>query len=111
MIIFGLRATHIGSMQVSNTLCDYCENAGTTNISQFGRYFHVFWIPFFPLGRKTFGECTHCKRTLAKSEFSQNLKDSFQANKSQIKRPVWHWSGLILVALLVLFFWAVGSTA
>lgn len=100
MIIFGLRATNIGSLKIENSECQYCENKGTQNITDFGRYFHIFWIPVFPVGRKTYGECTHCKRTLKKSEFNPKLKKQYSENKSIIKRPVWHWSGLILIGLL-----------
>jgi len=56
MIIFGLRASNIGSIKIEKSHCEYCENDGTQNITDYGRYFHVFWIPIFPLGRKTFGE-------------------------------------------------------
>ncbi|MEY8021654.1 hypothetical protein AB8P51_12540 [Muriicola sp. SD30] len=104
MIIFGLRASHIGSVEVNGSACTYCQNSGTQNISQFGRYFHIFWIPMFPAGKSTFSECVHCKRTIRKKEFSSELKNEYEINKSKIKRPVWHWSGLILLGILITSF-------
>lgn len=108
MIIFGLRATTIGSLKVDGSTCSYCQTTGTQQITEFGKYFHVFWIPVFPVGKKTFGECTHCRRTLKKKEFDPELKTIYKENKAAIKRPIWHWSGLILLGLLVLltFIWA-----
>lgn len=110
MIIFGLRASNIGSVKVENSHCEYCKNSGTQNITDFGRYFHIFWIPMFPLGRKTFGECTHCKRTIKKKEFDSDLKKLYADNKSSIKRPVWHWSGLILIGLLIALIFILAKT-
>ena len=102
MIIFGTRASHIGSFEINDSTCDYCQNTGTRVISEFGQYFHIFWIPVFPIGKKTIGECAHCRRTLRKKEFSIELKRAYNEVKSAVKRPVWHWSGLILLGLLIL---------
>lgn len=104
MIIFGTRGSRIGSLQMAETQCDYCEQQHPQEITQFGQYFHIFWIPVFPMGRRTFAECTHCKRTLRKKEFSQRLKENFINQKSTIKRPLWHWSGILLILGLMLAF-------
>ncbi|MBT8185580.1 MAG: zinc-ribbon domain-containing protein [Eudoraea sp.] len=105
MIIFGLRASNIGSVKVDGSSCSYCQNTGTQNITQFGRYFHVFWIPVFPLGKSTFSECVHCKKTMRKKEFTSELKNVYDNSKSEINRPVWHWTGLILIGLLIATFY------
>lgn len=101
MIIFGQRASNIGSFVTKDTRCDHCNNTGTQQFSVFGKYAHIFWIPTFPLGRKAFAECTHCKRTLDKKNFSPALKQQYDNGKHLVKRPVWHWAGLILFGVLV----------
>ena len=111
MIIFGARASNIGSVLVNGSSCTYCQNQGTQNITQFGKYFHIFWIPMFPIGRKTFAECTHCKRTIGKKEFTPKLKEVYTTEKSAIKRPIWHWSGLILIVLLILAVYLMPTSA
>jgi hypothetical protein len=103
MIIYGVRATKIGALKIDNTPCEYCENTGTQHVVQYGRYFHVFWIPMFPVGRKTFSECVHCKRTQEKKMFSQKLKNALEFKKGELKRPIWHFSGLILICLVILY--------
>lgn len=50
MIIFGSKASNIGNFEVPNSKCAYCENESTQRISVFGKYAHIFWIPFFPMG-------------------------------------------------------------
>jgi hypothetical protein len=104
MIIFGLRASNIGSIEVNGSSCSYCHTAETQNITQFGKYFHVFWIPVFPVSTSTFSECVHCKRTNRKKEFSPELQNAYASGKSMIKRPLWHWTGLIIIGLLIVVF-------
>ena len=111
MIIFGLRASNIGTFETGEIKCDYCNTKGSQQFSVYGKYFHVFWIPIFPISKKEFSECTHCKRTLGKKEFSPELKRLYVENKNKIKRPFWHWSGTILIGLLVLSNVLIGKTS
>ena len=110
MIIFGIRATNIGTFQSEST-CEYCNNKETQQFAVFGKYAHIFWIPTFPLGRKAFSECTHCKRTVDKKNFSPELLAQYSTKKDSVKRPIWHWSGLIIFGMLVLFIAYAGKTS
>ena len=104
-MIQGIRATKIGSFRVANCTCEHCREISHQRITVFGRYFHVFWIPVLPLGRKAVAECIRCKKTIKKRAFSPELKQGYQEKKSIVKRPLWHWSGLgILSVLLALIF-------
>jgi len=102
MIIFGLRTSKIGTYQMQNSECSYCEKTNSFNITEYGRYFYVFWIPLFPVGRKIFSECEHCKQTIRKKDFDPKLKNEYNQNKLKSKRPIWHWTGLILFTLLAI---------
>ncbi|SNZ01766.1 zinc-ribbon domain-containing protein [Flagellimonas pacifica] len=104
MKIVGLKLVYLGALKIENFKCSYCENNKAQNIVEFGNCFHIFWIPMFPLGRKTFMECDHCKRTIMKSEFDHELKKSYYENESKLRRPLWHWSGLVFVILIVIYF-------
>ncbi len=109
MIIFGQRASKIGTFE-GNGSCDYCNNQGTQQFSVYGKYAHVFWIPTFPMGSKAFSECTHCKKTLEKKNFPPEILNQYNKNKGNAKRPIWHWSGLLLFGLLVLYIAFAGKT-
>ncbi len=100
MIIFGSRGTHLYSEEVSAIECSHCGQQTKHCISVFGRYAHVFWIPFFPMGKKGVSECNHCMRTLAPNEMSASLKLAYQKVSSATSTPFWYWSGLILVGVL-----------
>ncbi|WP_163419909.1 zinc-ribbon domain-containing protein [Flagellimonas sp. CMM7] len=104
MKIFGLRSSYIGSLKIKKKQCSYCETNVQQNIIEYGRYFHVFLIPIFPMGRRTFGECDYCKKTSKKSEFDFELKKIYYENELKLRRPWWHWFGLIFIILVVVFF-------
>jgi len=97
MIIYGYRASKIGELDVDGTTCSFCGQEEPQHVSIFGKYAHIFWIPLFPMGKKAIAECTHCKRTYEKSDFSSELRTKFLNQKKNIKRPLWHWFGLIAV--------------
>ncbi len=111
MIIYGTRATGIGSFQISGTKCAHCGETSPQDVHVFGRYAHVFWIPLFPAGKVAVAECTHCKRTIKKKEFSSQLKEQYNRVASNyVKRPIWHWLGAALIGLFVAFTtWATAT--
>lgn len=110
MIIYGRKASKIAELNIQNSTCPHCENTGTQHISVFGKYAHIYWIPFFPLGKEVVAECAHCKRTISQKEFSSNLKTRYEEQKDQVKRPIWHWAGVGVIAALILLFNIVDAT-
>lgn len=111
MIIFGTKASNIGSFDVPKSKCEYCELESTQRISVFGKYAHIFWIPIFPTSKKAIAECTHCKRTIEQKDFSDKLIQLYQENKSKAKRPFWHWLGLGIIGSLIALITIIGITA
>jgi len=101
MIFYGSKGTHLHSEQVSGIKCSHCEQQTTHTISIFGRYAHLYWIPFFPMGKKGVSECNHCKITLAPKEMSESLKLAYQNVNGHTKSPVWYWSGLGVIAMII----------
>lgn len=63
MIFYGTKSTQIGT----ESLFDKCSNCGTQNSLEmvvFQKYAHVYWIPFFPLGRTGATQCSNCKQVV-----------------------------------------------
>jgi hypothetical protein len=60
MIIFGWRSKVVPGVQVVGASCPCC--GGTTHHG-FGafRYFHLYWIPTVPFGKKVGLQCAHCR--------------------------------------------------
>jgi hypothetical protein len=100
-MIYGTRGKHLGSFQVKDIPCPYCEHVELQNMSIFGRYAHVMWIPLFPIGKTPVAECTRCKRTYDGADFSEKMHLIGGELGSRVKSPTWMWAGLMLIAGLV----------
>lgn len=102
MIIYGSKATEIANEQIS----DKCSSCGTANGIQmvvFQKYAHVFWIPLFPIGKTAVTQCGHCKQVLQKKEFTSDLNRNYEAVKSNGKTPIWTFSGLAILSILIVW--------
>ena len=100
MIIYGSKSKELAK----EILTDKCQNCGTQNwidMHVFQKYAHVFWIPFFPMGKTGVSQCDHCKQVLKLKEMPASLTASYDNLKSQTKTPIWMFSGLALVAVLI----------
>lgn len=100
MIIFGTRTKFLNAVSTQHT-CNHC-NTGKLNLVYTGSYFHIFWIPMFPLGKQGMTQCPHCKQTLTERELAPQSRTYLNNQKGSAKRPLTHFSGLILIGVLVL---------
>jgi len=105
MVFYGSRATKIGESKIGGTVCQFCNNTTTQHVSMFGKYAHVYWIPFFPIGKAVVSECTSCKRTIERNDFTDKLESEVALRKDQFKTPIWNWTGLGIIGAIVFFFW------
>lgn len=110
MIFYGRKANKIGEIDIDHTSCTYCNQNDTQRISVFGKYFHLYWIPFFPIGKEVVAECTHCKRTIRENEFSPALKSAYRQYRTSVKRPYWHWTGIGVIAFIVVLSNIINAT-
>jgi len=100
MIIYGSKNKELAK----EVLIDKCESCGKQNsidMHIFQKYAHVFWIPFFPMGKTGVSQCDHCKRVLKLKEMSPSLRNSYETLKAQTKTPIWMFSGVALIAVLI----------
>lgn len=100
MIVYGSKSKELAKEIVT----DKCPNCGAQNsidMHVFQKYAHVFWIPFFPMGKTGVSQCDQCKQVLKLKEMPSYLKTSYENLKSPTKTPIWMFSGLALAAVLV----------
>jgi hypothetical protein len=100
MIIFGTRNKAI-SQETFQGKCIHCGQLATVQFVVVQRYAHVFWIPFFPIGKKGVSVCSHCKQTLTVKEFNDEYREFYNQVKQNRRPPVYMYSGLILLGLLI----------
>jgi len=101
MIFYGSKGVHLHTEQVSGVKCSHCEQTSSHTVSIYGKYAHIYWIPFFPLGKKGISECNHCKATFEPKEMSESLKLAHKNVKGNVKTPIWHWSGIGIIAVVI----------
>ena len=101
MIFFGAKSSKIKEGQISNVTCPNCKNITTITYTIFGKYAHTYWIPMFPMKKKTVIECNSCYRTYNMKEAPEPVQHKFQRETEGVKTPIWHFSGLALLAILI----------
>lgn len=100
MIFFGSRRKLIAGHVIDGVQCPYCENQRFITFGTI-RYFHLYWIPTFPLSKKVGIECVHCKRTLLGKEIPSDLSKQIKAELFTKNKVLPMFSGLILISCLV----------
>jgi hypothetical protein len=100
MIIYGSKS----KLLIQEALPDSCPHCGTKNsltLSVFQKYAHVFWIPLFPMSKIGVSQCDHCKQVLEHKEMPSTLLSAYENLKAQTKTPLWAFSGLVLLAVII----------
>ena len=100
MIIFGTRARTLVPKENKSYDCDYCKTKGSVTFAFIARYFHIFWIPIFPISKKGISKCSHCKQVLYENEMSPRMKQDYANASASAKRPITHYFGLFIIGLI-----------
>ena len=101
MIFYGTRASHLLTEPIDQTTCAACGTGNALRASIFGRYAHVYWIPLFPIGKVSASACGHCRQVLPDQQMPAALRAQVAQLKARAQAPVWHFAGLLLLALLI----------
>jgi zinc-ribbon family len=102
MLIYGSKNKQLAK-EILTDKCQSCGKQNSIDMHVFQKYAHLFWIPFFPMGKTGVSQCDHCKQVLKLKEMPSSLSASYETLKAQTKTPVWMFSGLALVAVLITF--------
>ncbi len=103
MLIYGSKAVHLKSVQSKTATCQSCGTKGSIVLSVYRKHAHIFWIPLFPFVKKGVSQCQHCKNSLETKEMPDPLKREYDMLKSDSKGPIWQFSGLAIIVLLIAF--------
>lgn len=103
MIFYGTRASNLHNGKINHVTCPNCEKETSMTYSVFGKYAHVYWIPFFPYSKVSITECDSCKRTFEATELPDSIRQKLKVENERhsIKYPIWFFSGLFIIAALV----------
>jgi hypothetical protein len=107
IFFFGVKGKSVHNELLTDQECTHCGQINTTYVNFTSRYVHCFWIPLFPIGKKAFTYCSHCKQTLSQKEMPVVYKSAVEQHKANAQTPVWHYSGLLIFCLLVFLFFSI----
>lgn len=112
MIIYGRRSTHLKTNQLIHVACPHCGTTGALTASVFAQYAHIFWIPFFSIGRTGGSQCQHCRKVLKENEMPPTVKTAYNDLVKETSIPVWNFVGLAVAAVLIAYgSYASGETS
>ncbi|MDR2146136.1 MAG: zinc ribbon domain-containing protein, partial [Tannerella sp.] len=102
MIIFGTREARLLTKVFDGDFCPYCGHNGTIACTVFSKHVHLFWIPFFPVGKRSVIWCTQCGHEFKHvSETAPVLQQQIANVIRSGKAPFWQWTGLLLMIALI----------
>ena len=101
MILFGRKAHHLGLTEESAENCKKCGNSRIV-ISIFQKYFHILWLPMFPIKKEAASQCLSCQEVLVEKKFSESHKLIAKQLKKQYKTPLWIFIGIFIFLISVL---------
>ncbi|MFT5891869.1 MAG: hypothetical protein ACI9Y7_001976 [Dokdonia sp.] len=112
MIMYGTKPVHLKTVENNIVKCGNCQEQGHMSFHYSSSHFHVFWIPMFPYRRKGGSSCINCGEELKPKQMPEHVKRVYKETKRGVKLPIWQFSGLALIALIIAYsFYASSQTS
>ena len=99
IVFYGTKGKVIAGPQKQGVACSSCGNA-TQNTFGVLRYFHIFWIPLFPIKREVGTECPQCKQTIVGKEVSDTVRNSVKEAVFTTGKVLPMFTGLVILAII-----------
>ena len=97
------RSLNIGTSNSGDFICPGCNSMNSTTIHVYRDHISVLGIPFFPLGKKARTYCSSCMLTMTDVQIPVALKKKFRLSFLTYKGPIYQYTGLIAVTILIGF--------
>ena len=75
----------------------------------FQKYAHIFWIPFFPLGKSGASQCGHCQQVLKAKQMPSDVRLAYDNVAAKAKIPYWTFAGVAIIAIIIIISMFKGS--
>ncbi len=102
MNLFGKKSSELKQETLKEIICPNCLSENTTKVTVTGVYKHLFHIPFISGGKYGTSVCTKCHHTFELPKMPMAIKLAYFELKETTKTPIWFYSGLIGIKVLVL---------
>lgn len=102
MVLFGKKSSQLKQETHQEIICPKCNSKNSTKISVIGIYKHLLHIPFLSGGKYGTSNCTNCNLTFELPKMPMAIKLAYYELKETAKTPLWFYTGLIGIKVLVL---------
>ena len=106
MIIYGSREKVLKQSPFPGHSCTNCGQEDTYMVVSC-LYGHIFWIPLFPVRKTLRVVCANCKHVAKPKELGGEVRGLANKLKKSVRYPLYMYSGLGVIALIVIGFMAV----
>ncbi len=101
MIVYGTRAKLLKTEFIAEP-CPNCNTHNSMQMNVFQKWAHIFWIPFFPIGKTGVSQCTHCQQVLKLKQMPPIIRLGYDNLKSQTNIPIWTFSGIGVIIVIAI---------
>jgi len=102
MFLIGKKSFILKSEISKNIICPKCKKVNSTKVSILGVYKHLIQIPFISGGKYGESICANCNGIIKLKNMPAEIKLAYYELKETVKTPIWFYTGLIIVKILVL---------
>jgi DNA-directed RNA polymerase subunit RPC12/RpoP len=102
MFLVGKKTTILKKITTKEVICPNCNSKNATTVSIIGTYKHLFQIPFLSGGKSGKSICNNCKKEYDLINMPNSIKLAYYELKETAKTPLWFFTGLIGIKILVL---------
>lgn len=103
MVVYGWNSKLLKEAPFNGHQCTSCGSQ-SAHIVVIASYFHIFWIPLFPYKKILRIICDDCQHNNKPKEVSEEVKVLAKQLKSKVKFPIYMFSGVGIIALLISYF-------
>ena len=81
--------------------CPSCETYSWADVMIISHYFHIYFIPFFPIEKDANVICKTCGLKRYAMSFDKNLISHYDEIKRKYKHPPFTYIGLSVIILII----------
>ncbi|MBO9657633.1 MAG: zinc-ribbon domain-containing protein [Chitinophagaceae bacterium] len=96
-IRYGKYQRLLGIHEPFESQCPNCREIGSISFAIQAEYFHIWYIPFFPVEKDGFARCSNCPHKVDSLKFNRTTRDDFKEIKKQFRYPLYMYTGLLIV--------------
>jgi len=100
MIFFGTGSKTMKTVELGEAECPSCSQP-TVFMQLLHKYFHIWWIPVFPIGKVAVAGCKSCNTAWEQQDLPLPLFESVESAKKSSSPPKYLFAGLYIVGIII----------